>query len=437
MSDGHFELPKLTIDKPIRLIELFAGIGSQAMALRNIGADFEPWFVCEFDRFAMASYNAIHGTSFETTDIRNVKGRDLRITDKGEHCYLMTYSFPCSDLSAAGRQAGMRRGSGTRSGLLWEVERILKELPKEQLPDVLLMENVPQVHGKKNIDDFNEWLSFLSSIGYKTFWKDLNAKDCGIPQNRARCFAVSILSNEDVEYEFPEPVPLEMCMGDLLEESVGEKYYINSPKALALVERLAAEGKLDGEKKTDRGAMETGIKVLGEIKTPRSQGCGYRIYSKAGLAPCVVAQLGGLGYMVVEREDGGFGRDGQHDKRRIDGETRGTVTAHGNASSTSCGTFFLKEDKPLEGDKLEWRIRKLTPKECWRLMAFKDSDFEKAEKAVSSTQLYKQAGNAIVVPVLEALFLQMGMRGKKRWNEMTDEERRPLWDFSKSGRSEA
>lgn len=115
--------PTYKIKKPIRLIELFAGIGSQAKALKNLGADFEHWRVIEFDQHAVDSYNAIHGTNFSTTDIRNTHAADLGMKDRN-YTYIMTYSFPCQDLSLAGNQRGMQKGSGTRSGLLWEVERI-------------------------------------------------------------------------------------------------------------------------------------------------------------------------------------------------------------------------------------------------------------------------------------------------------------------------
>lgn len=118
----------ISITKPIRLIELFAGYGSQAMALKRIGADFEHYRVVEFDKYAIASYNAVHGTHFPTMDITKVHADDLNIIDTDKYCYIMTYSFPCTDLSVAGKQAGMSKGSGTRSGLLWEVERILTEI---------------------------------------------------------------------------------------------------------------------------------------------------------------------------------------------------------------------------------------------------------------------------------------------------------------------
>lgn len=214
---------KFMNNKPIRLIELFAGIGSQAKALTNLGVEFEHHVVCEFDDKAVASYNAVHGTSFTTSDITKLTGEDLRITDTDKYTYLLTYSFPCQDLSNAGLGRGMEKGSGTRSGLLWEVERLLDECV--ELPQVLLMENVPQVHGKKNVEHFEQWVAFLESKGYSNFWQDLNAKDYGIPQNRNRCFMVSILGN--YSFEFPEPIELTLTLKDMLDEEVDEKYYLS------------------------------------------------------------------------------------------------------------------------------------------------------------------------------------------------------------------
>ena len=187
------------ITKPIRLIELFAGVGSQAMALKRLGANFEHYRVVEFEKYAIKSYNAIHGTDFEPMDITKIIGSDLGISDTDKYCYIMTYSFPCQDLSVAGKQKGMTKGSGTRSGLLWEVERLLNEV--DNLPQVLLMENVPQVHGKKNMEDFQRWIDFLESKGYSNYWQDLNAKNYGVAQNRNRCFMVSILG--DYSFKFP------------------------------------------------------------------------------------------------------------------------------------------------------------------------------------------------------------------------------------------
>ena len=216
-----------------------AGVGSQAMALRDLGADFEHHRVVEFDKYAMASYNAIHGTNFEPTDITKIHGSDLGIVETEKYCYIMTYSFPCQDLSVAGLGKGMSKGSGTRSGLLWEVERLLNEVGN--LPQVLLMENVPQVHGKSNTADFQKWIEFLESKGYSNYWQDLNAKNYGVAQSRNRCFMVSILG--DYRYEFPKPIPLTKTMKDYLEDEVDEKYYINNEKAQQLIDKLSDKQK--------------------------------------------------------------------------------------------------------------------------------------------------------------------------------------------------
>ena len=236
------------ITKPIRLIELFAGVGSQAMALKRLGANFEHYRVVEFEKYAIKSYNAIHGTDFEPMDITKIIGSDLGITDTDKYCYIMTYSFPCQDLSVAGKQKGMTKGSGTRSGLLWEVERLLNEV--DNLPQVLLMENVPQVHGKKNMEDFQRGIDFLESKGYSNYWQDLNAKNYGVAQNRNRCFMVSILG--DYSFKFPEPIELKKVMKDYLEDEVDEKYYINNEKAQKLIQKLIDNGTLANTIATDR-----------------------------------------------------------------------------------------------------------------------------------------------------------------------------------------
>lgn len=231
------------IDKPIRLIELFAGIGAQAKALERLQAEglctFEHYRICEFDRFAVASYNAIHGTDFQTSDITQIKGEDLGITETDKYCYIMTYSFPCTDLSLAGKQEGMAKGSGTRSGLLWEVERLLNEI--DELPQVLLMENVPQVI----CEDFFEWCRFLENKGYKNYYKLMNSKNYGVPQNRNRCFMVSLLG--DYLYEFPAPFPLEKRLKDVLEDKVDEKYYISDKAVKYIKKRLGKYTQLINE----------------------------------------------------------------------------------------------------------------------------------------------------------------------------------------------
>lgn len=235
-------MKQLTIDKPIRLVELFSGIGAQAKALENLGLNFSHYRAVDFDKYAMKSYNAIHGTNFSPSDITMIHASDLAIEYTDRYCYILTYSFPCQDLSVAGKMAGMVRGGGTRSGLLWEVERLLNEM--SELPQILLMENVPQVISKKNKPDFDQWCAFLESKGYTNRWKLLNAKDYGIPQNRNRCFMVSWLG--PYTYEFPPATSLKMQFQDILEQSVDEKYYIDCDESTiaALVERERERVKL-------------------------------------------------------------------------------------------------------------------------------------------------------------------------------------------------
>lgn len=234
------------VNNKIRLIELFAGYGSQAMALRNIGADFEHYRVVEFDKYAIASYNAIHGTDFPTIDICDVKGEDLGIVDKQNFTYLLTYSFPCTDISIAGRQAGMSEDSETRSSLLWQVRRILTEC-KDNLPQILLMENVPAIHNNQNKGDFRKWLDFLESLGYSSYSQDLNAWDFNLAQSRERTFVVSLLGNYN--YKFPEIIEdLDYCIEDYFEELTEEQamqLVFKSDKALDLLVKLDEDGELE------------------------------------------------------------------------------------------------------------------------------------------------------------------------------------------------
>lgn len=153
----------------------------------------------------------------------------------------------------------MSKGSGTRSGLLWEVERLLHEC--KELPEILLMENVPNVHGKANIADFESWIKSLEGLGYTNFWQDLNAKNYGVAQNRNRTFMVSILQ-QNVTYKFPKPFPLTKTMKDYLEDEVDERYYINSDKAKQLIDKLIENGTL-ADRQTDRQTVDYSLKNAG------------------------------------------------------------------------------------------------------------------------------------------------------------------------------
>ncbi len=304
--------------EPFKIIELFSGIGSQTQALKNIGIDHQVVCVCELDKYAHKSYEAVHGETLNLGDITKVE----HLPDAD----LWAYSFPCTDLSLAGKQKGMERGSGTRSGLLWEVERLLKT---SKLPKYLLMENVKPLVGEKFLSQFNEWQSFLWELGYKNYWEVLNATGFGIPQNRERVFMVSILGDSE-GYSFPEPEKLQKTIADIAVENVDEKFFLSN-KALNTLKNHAQRHNEKGN------GFATIPKTLNDIS--------------------------------------------------------GTILARYAKDGKEC---LIKYD--------DGKIRRLTPLECWRLMGFDDSSFFRAEMVNSNSQLYKQAGNSIVVQVLEGIF---------------------------------
>lgn len=387
----------LKITKPLRLIELFAGIGAQAKALENLGVNFEHYRICEFDKYAVASYNAVHGTNFGTSDITQIHADDLGIAETDKYEYIMTYSFPCTDLSTAGKQKGMSRDSGTRSGLLWEVERLLKET--KVLPQIILMENVPGVLSEKNKKDFLEWCSFLESLGYTSKYKILNAKDYGIPQNRDRVFMISWLG--EYYYNFPRGNKLSLTLKDFLECSVDKKYYL-SEKAI---------------KGFFKHTQESIKKKNGfRFEPTNGKGIAKAVLSKAGSRPCdnYIALDEQNGYIRKDGTIGALTTDGSSPKHnnRIIEKVRIFQYAHGYLPAGEIDGNIFPTVRISNTDRYnnaiqvngDTRIRKLTPKECWRLMGFDDESFFKAEKVVSNSQLYKQAGNSIVVNVLMAIF---------------------------------
>lgn len=199
---------------------------------------------------AIASYNAVHDTDFKTSDVTQIHASDLGLagelskSDIEDYIYILTYSFPCTDISNAGKMQGYSEEAGTRSSLLWQVKRILEEC--DLMPNVLVMENVTGVHGKgENEENFNKWLSFLESLGYCNYWQDMNAADYGIPQSRKRCFLVSMLLGEHNEMKFEEPYPLNKTVRDYLEKSVDDKFYLSNEKTRSLVDNLIQNGKIE------------------------------------------------------------------------------------------------------------------------------------------------------------------------------------------------
>jgi len=184
----------------------------------------------------------------------------------------------------AGKMQGMSKGDNTRSGLLWEVERLLNEV--ENLPQVLLMENVPQVISDANIKDFQLWQQFLEDKGYSNFLKILNAKDYGVAQNRERCFMVSLLG--EWNYRFPQPIPLTKTMKDYLEDEVDEKFYINNEKAQQLIQQLVDSGQLNKKRECVDGSIN-------EPKTKDVMNCITARYD------CGISNQRSVGGVVIER----------------------------------------------------------------------------------------------------------------------------------------
>ena len=207
----------------LRVFEAFAGYGSQSIALRNLGIEYEVVAISEIDKYAIKAYEAIHGPTNNLGDICKIDPSDIPDHD------LFTYSFPCQDLSVAGKQAGLSKG--TRSGLLYECEKIIEA----KRPKYLLLENVKNLVGKKFKPQFDEWLGYLEGLGYTNYWKVLNAKDYGVPQNRERVFVVSILGEHE-PYEFPYEKELTTNVFDFLEKNIDNKYYLSN-NAIATIKK--------------------------------------------------------------------------------------------------------------------------------------------------------------------------------------------------------
>lgn len=333
----------------INVLELFSGIGAASKALSNLSIPHTIVDAVEIDKYAIASFNAIHGTSFSPQDITKWGKTPSVPID------LLMHGSPCQSFSIAGLQAGGDKGSGTESSLMYESIRIISKL----LPSYVVWENVKNLLSPKHRHNFDAYLEALSGLGYTNYYKIMNAKDYGIPQNRERVFTVSIRT--DVPYsqlfEFPAPIPLVYSLSDFLEKTPDEKYYLTDEQIVSL-----ASSSFDQNK---------------------------RYYDPEGLCPTLSTMQGG-----------------QRQPKIIEDfyKSRPAREYSEVAPTLRANRFGLKLDTGK-------RVRRLTPRECWRLMGFSDIDFGKARnqkpKKMSDQQLYKQAGNSIVVPCLEAIFRKL------------------------------
>lgn len=311
-------MTEYTAENPLRLIELFAGIGSQTQALTNIGIAHKVVAISEIDKYAIQSYEAMHGIANNLGDIRKIE--ELPDAD------LWTYSFPCQDISVAGKGAGIKEG--TRSGLLFEVERLLRVASeKGTLPKYLLLENVKNLVSKKFKADFDKWLDFLAELGYTNYWKVLNAKDYGIPQNRERVFCISI-RGEHKPFVFPKPKELTIRLRDMIDEMVDEKFYLKESTIRSIL-RSTFNSRRDSIRPGD-GLANTLLArdwrgpqcvQVGEVvggKWDKMHDISKRVYEPNGIAPTVHCQQGGNTELKIA-EDFVLGGLQKHQTPRTDG----------------------------------------------------------------------------------------------------------------------
>ena len=311
-------MTEYTAENPLRLIELFAGIGSQTQALTNIGIAHRVVAISEIDKYAIQSYEAMHGTANNLGDIRKIE--ELPDAD------LWTYSFPCQDISVAGKGAGIKEG--TRSGLLFEVERLLRVASeKGTLPKYLLLENVKNLVSKKFKADFDKWLDFLAELGYTNYWKVLNANDYGIPQNRERVFCVSI-RGEHKPFVFPKPKELTIRLRDMIDETVDERFYLKESTIRSIL-RSTFNSRRDSIRPGD-GLANTLLArdwrgpqcvQVGEVvggKWDKIHDISKRVYEPDGIAPTVHCQQGGNTELKIA-EDFVLGGLQKHQTPRTDG----------------------------------------------------------------------------------------------------------------------
>lgn len=376
-------------DKKIKVLELFAGIGACSKALERLGIGHEIVDAVEIDKYAVKSFNAIHGTNFEPQDITK--------WDKDIDVDLIMHGSPCQDFSIAGRQAGGDENSGTRSSLMYETLRIVEKLK----PKYVIWENVKNLLSKKHRHNFEAYQVAMQQLGYNNYYQVLNAKDYGIPQNRERVYTVSIRNDGkfDSFYTFPEPMSLEKKLKDVLEDNVDEKYFISEnmmnyfmgvnqrPSKFPRKERFLAN---INRKDQDRANSIT--TAPGQRPTDNF----VKVNLKTDLCNKLVKEGVVKGGEVINHS-------------YTTSEQRNTLDKYIESKNGVMPTLTTRPDclgyATLPPDV---RIRKLTPKECWRLMGFDDIDIEKAQEAgISNAQLYKQAGNSIVVDVLEGVLRKL------------------------------
>lgn len=358
---------------------------------------------------------------------------------------LWTISFCCQDISVAGKMRGLKPDSGTRSSLLWENIRLLKKAKDDgTLPKYLMFENVKNLVSKKFIDDFNNLLEVLDELGFNSYWKVLNAKDCGVPQNRERVFVISIRKDIDNgAYDFPKPFDTGIRLKDVLDKEVDEKYYLSKDiqerfhiTDSTFTKNIVGTTKPDFRTIGQRDLVYQQDSIMGALvatdyKQPKqiveTNSCiqvgdlnhyNYdemnMVYSKEGCCPTLRTMQGGDRQPRVLEQNDKLTHSEWKDQmykqfiKDANGEPSGVLTnqsqTFGYRPPMKGYSKCLRSEANDTGVVQNFRVRKLTPNECWKLMGLTEEDCTNAKNiGVADSQLYKQAGNGIVSNCVELL----------------------------------
>ncbi len=370
----------------MKVLSLFSGIGAFEKALDYLHIKYELVNYCEIDKYASKSYSLIHNVpeSMNLGDITKVDTSKLP-----KDIDLITYGFPCQDISLSGLQKGFEHnGELTRSGLFFEALRIIEDTK----PKIAIAENVKNLVSKRFTKEFGIVLNSLEAAGYNNYWQVLNAKDYGIPQNRERVFIVSIRKDVDNGlFHFPIPFELKLRLKDMLEDEVDEKYFLSNK----MIEYIS----FTGTKNFKNPDCRINLDVARPLTTEHGKRAGTTNYICKELPDNFDLQ-----YLKIKTNNKkGYEEAYEGDSVNLshpNSKTRRGRVGKGVAQTldTGCNQGVVL---PL------LKIRKLTPKECFRLMGFEDKEFNKVKSIISDTQLYKQAGNSIVVDVLEEIFVEL------------------------------
>lgn len=378
----------------IKLLSLFSGIGAFEKALENIDEPFEVVRWCEIDKYASKAYSLIHNLdeNMNLKDVCSIKTEELP-----KDIDLITYGFPCQDISNQGKQKGFTNddGSLTRSGLFFEALRIIEETK----PKIAIAENVRALVSKKFTAEFKIVIDSLNDAGYTNYCAVLNAKDYGVPQNRERVFIISIRNDIDHGFWFPAKYELKLRLKDLLEETVADKYYLSEK----MIDVILSSGTKNFHYKPEID-LEIARPLTSTMHKMHRAGTDNYVSDsfvkngkKMEIDECLrIKNATKQGYLEA------------HEGDYVNLQYPNSKTRRGRVGEQIANTLLCNDANAVVVNIPPLRIRKLTPKECFRLMGFDDKDCDiLVENKISNTQLYKMAGNSIVVDVLEEIFVEL------------------------------